>query len=170
MTEILSDDERSTLRTLIWVGDDMAAIAEVERIVLSRLAAMGGELHTVVEWILDDGHLSTETLAQLRAAYESAPRLPAPSEGAESAEWLMQRCEEYQSRAHEAERAHRAAPAPDSGASMAQDAMRLALEWLENEQRAADEDCGAPECDECQSVTRPRQRIVDALRAALGVG
>ena len=51
---------------------------------------------------------------------------------------------------------------------VAPDAMRLALEWLENEQRADDEDCGAPECDECQSVTRPRQRVVDALRAALG--
>lgn len=95
---------------------------------------------------------------------------PAPSAGAESVEWLMQRCEEYQSRAHEAERAHRTAPTPDTGASMAPDAMRLALEWLENEQRAADEDCGAPECDECQSVTRPRQRVVDALRAALRAG
>lgn len=92
----------------------------------------------------------------------------APGAGAESVEWLMQRCEEYQRRAHEAERAHRATPTPDTGASMAQDAMRLALEWLENEQRAADEDCGAPECDECQSVTRPRQRVVDALRAVLG--
>jgi hypothetical protein len=33
---------------------------------------MSRELFAVVEQILDDGHLNTESLAQLRAAYESA--------------------------------------------------------------------------------------------------
>jgi hypothetical protein len=48
------------------------------------------------------------------------------------------------------------------------EAMRLALDWLIAEQRAGDEDCGDPRCDECEGVTRPRQRVIDALRSALG--
>jgi len=48
------------------------------------------------------------------------------------------------------------------------EAMRLALDWLIAEQRAGDEDCGDPRCDECAGVTRPRQRVIDALRSALG--
>ena len=48
------------------------------------------------------------------------------------------------------------------------EAMRRALDWLIAEQRAGDEDCGDPRCDECEGVTRPRQRVIDALRSALG--
>ena len=50
----------------------------------------------------------------------------------------------------------------------ARDAMQAALDWLADEQRATDEDCGDPGCDECNGVTRPRQRVIDALRAQLG--
>ncbi len=39
---------------------------------------MTRDLMNVIEQILDDGHLSTETLGALRAAYYAAP--PAPSE------------------------------------------------------------------------------------------
>ncbi|MFM1991302.1 MAG: hypothetical protein RJA99_4259 [Pseudomonadota bacterium] len=57
-----------------------------------------------------------------------------------------------------------AAPLPDA----AREAMRGAVEWLQSEQDAADEDCGDPGCDECEGIVRPRQRIIDALRAQLG--
>jgi hypothetical protein len=46
-------------------------------------------------------------------------------------------------------------------------AMRQALDWLQAEQRAGDDDCVDPGCDECNRVTRPRQKLIDALRAAL---
>jgi hypothetical protein len=47
------------------------------------------------------------------------------------------------------------------------EAMQQALDWLQAEQRAGDEDCGDPGCDECSGATRPRQKLIDALRKAL---
>jgi hypothetical protein len=47
------------------------------------------------------------------------------------------------------------------------EAAEQALAWLQADQRAADEDCGAPACGYCDGVIRPRQRIIDALREAL---
>jgi hypothetical protein len=58
-------------------------------------------------------------------------------------------------------------PAPALPAAV--EAMRMALDWLESEQLNADEDCGDLGCAECEGVTRPRQRVIDALRAAMGV-
>jgi hypothetical protein len=46
-------------------------------------------------------------------------------------------------------------------------AMRQALDWLQAEQQAGDDDCVDPGCDECNRVTRPRQKLIDALRKAL---
>lgn len=53
-------------------------------------------------------------------------------------------------------------PAPDHTA-----AMRMALDWLTDEQDGADADCGEPACGDCM-VVRKRQVVIDALRAALG--
>jgi hypothetical protein len=65
-----------------------------------------------------------------------------------------------------------AAPTPEREPvalpKQAHKAMQAALDWLQAEQRAADEDCGDPGCDECEGVIRPRQRVIDALRAQLG--
>lgn len=47
-------------------------------------------------------------------------------------------------------------------------AARQSLHWFEEEQQAGDEDCGDPGCRECEGITRPRQRLIDALRQALG--
>lgn len=61
-----------------------------------------------------------------------------------------------------------AAPsAPVNPTAACVEAMQMALNWLEDEQSATDEDCGHPGCDECEGVTRPRQRVIDALRAQI---
>jgi hypothetical protein len=42
---------------------------------------MSPDLHTVVSWVLDEGHLNTELLARLRAAWEAehGPRTEDPA-------------------------------------------------------------------------------------------
>ena len=47
-----------------------------------------------------------------------------------------------------------------------QDVMKKALSWLEDEQ-LHEEDCGDPGCEECEFVVRPRQKLIDNLRAQL---
>lgn len=52
--------------------------------------------------------------------------------------------------------------------AMHEAAIRGALDILAGQLAAMDEDCGDPQCVECQDVRRPLQRVVNELRAAIG--
>lgn len=47
------------------------------------------------------------------------------------------------------------------------EAATQSLKWLNDEQEFADPECGDSRCSDCE-VTRARQSVIDALRAALG--
>lgn len=149
---------------------------------------MSGDLMAVIEQILDDGYLSTETLAQLRAAYQqSGPqsgysadlRVP-PADGhlagdkpapAEPVAWMVYTLDGKSvcvtDNPTDFTPQHRALPlytAPQLAPDALREAARMALEVLEALQGGCtDSDDGTVE-----AITVHCPEVIAALRDALG--